>query len=261
MQSSVRPSTAAGWAVTVPVMVTLREVTYTADGRDLVGTLALPDGIGRRPGVLVAHEGPGLDDYVRGRAELLAGLGYVAFALDYHGGGKWLADREEMMARLGELSADPMRTRELANAGLSVLLDEPRTDPTRVAAVGYCFGGTMAFELARSGADIVAAVGFHAGLGTVRPEDARNIKGKILALIGADDPIVPPAQRAAFEEEMRAAEVDWVMHVYGGAEHSFTREGAEAIGLPGIRYHGPTDRRSWRAMLDLFDEMFGPVEG
>jgi dienelactone hydrolase len=241
-------------------MVTLREVRYTADGRDLVGTLALPDGDDRRPGVLVAHEGPGLDDYVRGRAERLAGLGYVAFALDYHGGGKWLADREEMMARIGELSANPMRTRALADAGLSILLDEPRTDPTRVAAIGYCFGGTMAFELARSGADLVAAVGFHAGLGTTRPEDAANIKGKILALIGADDPIVPPAQRAAFEEEMRAGGVDWVMHLYGGAEHSFTREGAESVGLPGIRYHEPTDRRSWRAMLDLFDEVFGPVE-
>jgi dienelactone hydrolase len=236
-------------------MVTTRDITYTADGRNLIGTLALPDGTGQRPGVLISHEGPGLDDFGRSRATRLAELGYVAFALDYHGEGRPLADREAMMARLGELSADPLRTRELGSAGLAVLLAEPRTDASRLVAIGYCFGGTLSFELARSGADLKAAVGFHAGLGTARPEDAANIRCKILALIGADDPIVDNAQRRPFEEEMRAGGVDWQLYVYGGAEHSFTRLGAEAVGIPGIRYHEPTDRRSWKAMLDLFDEV------
>ncbi len=236
-------------------MVTTRDISYETDGRTMIGTLALPDGTDQRPGVLVCHEGPGLDDHGRAMAVRLAELGYVAFALDYHGGGQPLADREQMMARIGEFYGDPLRVRAIGTAGLAVLRAEPRVDTGRLAAIGFCFGGTLAFELARGGADLKAAVGFHAGLGTARPEDASNITGAILALIGADDPIVDNAQRRAFEEEMTAARVDWQLNVYGGAEHSFTRPGAESIGMPGIRYHEPTDRRSWRAMLDLFDEV------
>jgi len=239
-------------------MVTTRDISYEADGRPMIGMLAVPDGDGQRPGVLVCHEGPGLDDHARGRAERLAGeLGYVAFALDYHGDGKPLGDREQMMARIGEFRADPLRARAVGLAGLNVLCAEPRTDRDKLAAIGYCFGGTLSLELARGGADLKAAVGFHAGLGTARPEDARNITGKVLALIGADDPIVPPEQRRAFEEEMTAGGVDWQLVVYGGAVHSFTNERAVNIDLPGIEYHEPTDRRSWQAMLDLFAEVFG----
>ena len=117
----------------------------------------------------------------------------------------------------------------------------------------------MCLELARSGADVKAVVGFHSGLGTARPEDASNISGKILVCIGADDPMIPEAQRAAFQDEMRAANVDWRLNLYGGAVHSFTNEGADAMGMAAIKYHKPTDERSWRAMLDLFDEVLGPV--
>jgi dienelactone hydrolase len=237
-------------------MVTTRDISYEADGRTMIGTLALPDGTDRRPGVLVAHEGPGLDDHTRSIAERVAAeLGYVAFALDYHGDGRWIPDREQMMTRIGELHADPFRTRAIAAAGLDLLRAEARTDRDRLAAIGYCFGGTLALELARSGADLKAVVGFHAGLRTARPEDARNIRGKVLALIGADDPMVDAAQRRAFEEEMNEGGVDWVLTVYGGAQHSFTRPRAETIDIPGVRYHEPTDRRSWLAMLDLFDEV------
>ena len=204
-------------------MVTTRDISYEADGRTMVGFLALPDGTDRRPGVLVSHEGPGLDDHARSRAVRLAEeLGYVAFALDYHGGGRPVEDRAQMMARIGELRADPPRARAIGTAGLDVLCAEARTDRDRLAAIGYCFGGTLSLELARGGADLKAVVGFHAGLSTVRPEDARNIVGKVLALIGADDPIVDNAERRAFEEEMRAGGVDWQLHVYGGAVHSFT---------------------------------------
>jgi dienelactone hydrolase len=239
-------------------MVTTRDITYEADGRTMIGMLAVPDGDGLRPGVLVCHEGPGLDDHAKGRAVRLAEeLGYVAFALDYHGDGKPLEDREQMMARIGEFRDDPARARAVGLAGLEVLCAEPRTDAAKLAAIGYCFGGTLSFELARGGADLKAAVGFHAGLGTARPEDARNITGKVLALIGADDPIVPNEQRRAFEEEMRAGGVDWQLVVYGGAVHSFTNPRAANIDLPGIAYHEPTDRRSWQAMLDLFAEVFG----
>jgi dienelactone hydrolase len=242
----------------VAPMATTRDISYEADGRTMVGTLVLPDGDGRRPGVLVSHEGPGLDDHARSRAVRLADeLGYVAFALDYHGGGQPLANREEMMTRIGEFHADPLRGRAIGTAGLDILVAEERTDPDRLAAIGYCFGGTLSFELARGGADLKAVVGFHAGLATARPQDAGNIRGTVLALIGADDPIVDNAQRRVFEEEMRAGGVDWELVVYGGAVHSFTNPRASQVDLPGIAFDERTDRRSWQAMLDLFAEVLG----
>jgi dienelactone hydrolase len=208
--------------------------------------------------VLVCHEGPGLDDHARARAERLAALGYAAFALDYHGGGKPLPG-DELMARLGPMMGDPLRTRAIAQAGLDVLLAEEKADPGRVAAIGYCFGGTMALELARSGADLRAVVGFHSGLATTRPEDARQIKASVLVCIGADDPIIPPEQRAAFETEMRNGGVDWQMNLYGGAVHSFTNPLAGNMGMKGVAYDARTDARSWRAMLDFFAEKLLPA--
>jgi dienelactone hydrolase len=238
-------------------MATTRDISYEADGRTMIGTLALPDGTDSRPGVLVCHEGPGLDDHARSRASRLADeLGYVAFALDYHGDGKPVADRAQMMGRIGELREDPLRARAIGTAGLDVLRAEPRTDPGRLAAIGYCFGGTLSLELARGGTDLKAVVGFHSGLATVRPEDARKITAKVLALIGADDPIVDNAQRRDFEEEMRAGGADWQLVVYGGAVHSFTNPHASQVDLPGIDYDERVDRRSWQAMCDLFAEVF-----
>jgi len=180
-------------------MVTATDVEYRVEDTAMVGRLALPDGSDKRPAVLIAHEGPGLDDYQRGRADQLAELGFVAFALDYHGGGRWFEDRDEMMARLGALGADPDRTRALGRAGLEVLLAEPRADRSNVAAIGYCFGGTVALELARGGADLKAVVGFHPGLSTVRPEDAERITGRVLVFVGSEDPFIPVDQRLAFE--------------------------------------------------------------
>lgn len=239
-------------------MVTATAVEYNVDDTTMVGRLALPDGSDERPAVLIAHEGPGLDDYQRGRADQLAELGFVAFALDYHGGGRWLEDRDEMMTRLGTLGADPERTRALARAGLDVLVSERRADRSKVAAIGYCFGGTVALELARGGADLKAVVGFHPGLSTVRPQDAEHITGKVLVFVGSEDPFIPVDQRLAFEAEMRAGGVDWEMIVFGGVEHSFTHPSAdpERTGLPGIKYDQDADERSWRAMLELFDEVF-----
>jgi dienelactone hydrolase len=222
----------------------------------MVGRLALPDGEGLLPAVLIAHEGGGLDDYQRSRASRLGGLGYVAFALDYHGGGKPLADRDEMMARNGELWKAPERIRALASAGLEVLLSEPRSDASKVAAIGYCFGGAVVLELARGGADVKAVVGFHPRLATIRPQDAANITAKVLVCLGTEDPLIAVEERLAFEEEMRAGGVDWRMNLYGGAEHSFTNPRAELADLPGLKYHQLSDERSWRAMLDLLDEVF-----
>ncbi|HEX3334410.1 MAG TPA: dienelactone hydrolase family protein [Acidimicrobiales bacterium] len=238
-------------------MTTTRDISYQADDGTMIGTLAVPDGTGQRPGVLVCHEGPGLDDHARAVAARLADqLGYVAFALDYHGGGTPIEDRAQMMERIQAFYADPLRARDVGMAGLEILLQEPRTDPQRVAAIGFCYGGTLALELARGEADLKAVVGFHSGLVTARPNDAVNIVGKVLVLIGADDPIVDNDQRRGFEEEMTGGGVDWQMVVYGGAVHSFTNPRAANVDLPGIDYHEPTDRRSWQAMLDLFAEVF-----
>jgi dienelactone hydrolase len=237
-------------------MVTIADIEYPADGLAMVGRLALPDGDGRRPAVLIAHEGPGLDDFQRSRAERFAELGYAVFALDYQGGGKQVADRDEMIARLGALWEDPERTRALAGAGLEVLLAEPRTDASRVAAVGYCFGGALVLELARGGADLKAVVGFHPRLATVRPHDAKHITGKVLVCVGTDDPLIPVDERLAFEDEMRTAGVDWRINLYGGAQHSFTHPWADTVDLPGLKYDRLSDERSWRAMVDLLDEVF-----
>jgi len=241
------------------VNVHTEDIEYEVDGVRMIGHLATDDTrSGKRPAVLVCHEGPGLDDHAKRRAEQLAELGYVAFALDYHGGGVPVP-LDQMMERLMPLMSDPERVRRLGKGGLDVLLAHPDADLARVAAIGYCFGGTMALELARGGADLKAVVGFHSGLQTTRPEDAQNIKGRVLVCIGTEDPLIPPDQRTAFEEEMRAAGVDWRMNLYGGAAHSFTNPRASEAGMPGIEYHGPTDARAWTAMRDLFDEALGPV--
>jgi dienelactone hydrolase len=239
------------------VAYTTRDVAYDVDGSTMIGRLALPEGDAMRPAILIAHEGNGLDHFQKSRPERFAELGYVAFALDYHGGGRPLEDRADINARLNRLNANPEVTRQIAVAGLDVLLAEPTADRSRIAAVGYCFGGTLVLELARTGADIKAVVGFHPGLTNARPEDSVNISGKVLMCVGADDPIIPVEQRLAFEIEMRAAGVDWRMNLYGGAKHSFTHPRATTfVGLPGLEYDQLTDERSWRAMLDLLDEVF-----
>ena len=233
----------------------ITDIEYVHDGVRLVGQLAVDETTsGPRPAVLIAHDAAGLSDHPKQTARRLAELGYVAFALDYHGDGQTLPPAE-IGERLGALAGDPDRVRSVARAGLEVLLASEFADPERVAAIGYCFGGTLSLELARSGAALGAVVGFHSGLATTRPEDASAITGRVLVCIGADDPIIPPEQRAAFEAEMRAAGVDWQMHLYGGAVHSFTNPLADGS-MPAIKYDQTADTRSWRSMLDLFAEAF-----
>jgi dienelactone hydrolase len=235
--------------------VQITDIEYVHDGVRLVGQLAVDETTpGTRPAVLIAHDAAGLGDHPKETARRLAELGYVAFALDYHGDGQTLPP-DQVGPRLGALAGDLDRVRSVARAGLEVLLASEYADADRVAAIGYCFGGTLSLELARSGAALGAVVGFHSGLATTRPEDASAVTGRVLVCIGADDPIIPPAQRAAFEEEMRAAGVDWQMHLYGGAVHSFTNPLADGS-MPAIKYDRAADIRSWRSMLDLFAEVF-----
>jgi dienelactone hydrolase len=236
------------------------DIEYHADGARLVGHLCVDDSkSGKRPGVLVAPEGGGLVDLTKSIARRLAEAGYAAFAMDYYGDGKQLADRNEVMPRINAFMAEPSTIRARAAEALRVLASQPETDSDRLAAIGYCFGGTTVLELARSGAEVKAVVGFHSGLGTTRPAEAGAVRAKILTCIGFHDPIIPAEQRLAFEKEMDAAGVDWRMNVYGGAGHSFTNPTVGDLGMPGFEYHKVTDRRSWAAMLDLFDEALGPV--
>jgi dienelactone hydrolase len=235
--------------------VQIADIEYFHDGVRLVGEMAVDDGrVGTRPGVLVSHDAGGLSEHAKRTARRLAELGYVAFALDYYGGGVRLPP-EEVGARYIELGNDPLRVRSIATAGLEVLVASEYTDSSKLAAIGYCFGGTVSLELARAGADLRAVVGFHSGLATSRPRDATNITAKVLVCIGAEDPIVPPDQRLAFEEEMRGGGVDWQLHLYGGVGHSFTNPDADGSN-PGMKYDQRSDERSWRAMIGLFDEVF-----
>jgi dienelactone hydrolase len=233
-------------------------LSYEADGLRMQSHLYVDSTRqGRRPGVLVFPEAFGLGDHAKSRAERLAALGYVTLACDLHGDGKVHDDLDTVMGLIGPLREYPQRTRARAKGGMEALLARPEIDQSRVAAIGYCFGGTMALELARGGSNIVGAVGFHSGLATAAPEDAKNIKGKVLVCIGADDPGIDAAQRAAFEEEMRRGGVDWQMNVYGGVVHSFTNPAADQLGRPEFaRYDARADARSWAEMGSFFDEIF-----
>lgn len=233
------------------------ELTYQADGLAMRSELYVGEGSGRRPGVLVFPEAFGLSDHARSRAERLAEMGYVALASDLHGDAKLIQDLPEVMGIIGPMMENPMSTRARAKGAFDALLARPEVDSNRVAAIGFCFGGTMSLELARAGEEIVAAVGFHSGLKTARPEDAKNIRGKVLVAIGADDPGIDLAQRTAFENEMREGKVDWQIHTYGGVVHSFTNKDADKLGRPDFaRYSAEADERSWASMRELFKEVF-----
>lgn len=234
-------------------------LTYQADGLTMRSQLFFEPGAAKRPGVLVFPEAFGLGEHAIGRARRLAGMGYVALACDLHGDGRVIDELEGAIGALKPLFADPSRTRARAQGGLEALTARAEADAGRVAAIGFCFGGTMALELARSGAPLAAAVGFHSGLGSEAPKsDARAIKGRVLVCIGADDPMIPAEQRAGFEKEMRDGGVDWQMHLYGKTVHSFTNQEAAARNMPdAIRYSPEADARSWAAMQQVFGEVFG----
>jgi dienelactone hydrolase len=236
--------------------IVTKSVEYNEGDTTLEGFVAYDNSVkNSRPGVLIVHQWKGLGDYEKMRAEMLAKMGYVAFACDIYGKGVRPASMQEAGAQAGKYKSDRALLRKRVKAGLEALLKQQGVDSKRVAAIGYCFGGTTALELARSGADINGVVSFHGGLGTPTPEDAKNIKCKVLACHGADDPNVPPAEVAGFEKEMRDAKVDWQLIAYGNAVHSFTDKSAGNDNSKGAAYNEKADRRSWEAMKDLFAEI------
>lgn len=234
-----------------------KTVEYRQGDTVLEGYVAYDDAVtGQRPGVLVVHEWTGLGKYARNRAAQLADLGYVAFAADIYGKGVRPSSREEAGREAGKYLSDRKLLRKRVVAGLEELLKQSQVDPTRIAAIGYCFGGTTVLELARSGAKLNGVVSFHGGLSSENPSDGKNIKARILVLHGADDPRVPQQQVVAFHEEMRNGGVDWHMVSYGGAVHSFTNPDAGNDPSKGNAYNEKADRRSWVAMKSFFAEIF-----
>ncbi|MFD9592586.1 dienelactone hydrolase family protein [Kitasatospora sp. NPDC059973] len=240
-------------------MVTTRTVTYPADGLTMAGHLALPAGVDRRPAVLIGPEGPGLNDFQRRRADALAELGYVALAFDFHGGGHWFTDPQEMLARVMPLLADPGRMRGIGHAALDVLRAEPRTDPDRIAAIGYGTGGAIALELGRDGVDL-RAIGTVNALTTGRPGEAARIRCPVWAGVGSEDPIMAAGQRDAFAAEMQAAGVDWRLVVYGGALHAFHHPPVDQSVVPGVGHHPRHARRAWRDIVGLLAECLPVTE-
>jgi len=233
----------------------LESVMYEADGRSFTGFLADGSGGRRVPGILVIHEGGGLTGHTKRRAERLAELGYVAFAMDLFGEPVVDLDRAREITRYLRDNVGALRVR--CRAALAVLAAHEGVDRARLAAIGYCIGGAAAIELARDGADLASIVGFHAGFIDSPPaEDDARIRCKLLLCHGADDPIVTAEQRTAFLARMSAAGVDWQLHLYGGAGHSFTNPEIDAWRIPGFAYNEAADRRAWSAMLGLFGEIF-----
>jgi dienelactone hydrolase len=236
--------------------VDARAVEYRDGDTVLEGFLATPTADEKRPGVLIVHQWKGLGEFERKKAKDLAALGYVALAVDIYGKGARPKTPQEASAQSGRYKGDRALYRRRLLAGLKRLREEKRVDRRRIGAIGFCFGGTGVLELARSGAEVAGVVSFHGGLDSPTPADAKQIKGKVLVLHGANDPLVPDTQLLAFMKEMRDAKVDWQLVAYGGAVHAFTDPGADEYNSPAVGYHPKADRRSWLAMRNFFEEAF-----
>jgi dienelactone hydrolase len=235
-----------------------RPVEYKLDTVSLQGILVSEGGGKNKPGVVLFTDWMGVGDHAQSQAEKVARMGYVVFVADIYGKGKNPKDTKEAGATAGIYKADRNLMRQRAAAGLAQLKASAGVDTTRLGAMGFCFGGTVALELARSGADLDATVSFHGNLDTPDPSLAKNIKGSVLVLHGADDPYVPADQVKAFQEEMRAAKVDWYMTAFGGAVHSFTKPAAGNDPSKGSAYHPKADARSFEELKDFLADSFAP---
>jgi dienelactone hydrolase len=210
-----------------------------------------------RPGVLVVPEGGGINDHPKSRARRLAELGYVALACDMYGNAEYTTDAKRRTELIQSLRSDPKKLRARALAGLEALSEARFVDRSRMAAIGYCFGGLTVLELARSGANLRGVVSFHGILETKDPAEKGAVRAKVLACHGVEDPFVSPEQVAAFVAEMRAAGVDWQLVTYANAGHGFTRPDSGSMGIQGVFYEARADVRSWAMMKSFLEEVFG----
>ena len=249
---------AVGLASQASGAVKTESIDYQVGDVKCKGVLAYDDQqTGKRPGILVAPNGGALLHTPVIAPSSLPSLDMSRLQLDPYGDGKTTDEPKQAGAWAGGLKKDLKTLRARATAAMDVLKKQPQVDPDKIAAIGYCFGGTTVLELARTGAPLLGVVSFHGGLGTPNPSDASNIKGKVLICHGGDDTFESPEEIATFQRSMRDAKVDWQMNVYGGAVHAFTNPDADKHHIPGIAYNAEADRRSWSAMKSFFGEIFG----
>ena len=233
-------------------------VTYEHDGVTLEGFHVYDDAVtGKRPAVMVVHQWTGLSDHEKRSSRMLAEAGYNVLAADIYGKGV-RPQGADAAKEAGKYKGDRALFRGWLTAGLDFLKADERTEPAKMAAIGYCFGGTAVLELARAGAAIAGVVSFHGGLDTQQgmTAEAGKIPAKVLALHGAVDPYVPADQVTAFQKEMTDAKADWQMISYGGAVHAFTQKEAGDDPSKGAAYQEVADKRSWAAMQTFFAELF-----
>lgn len=248
------------FAVTAQAAVKTEEVTYQGGGVQMKGLIAWDSSIkGKRPAVLVVHEWWGHNDYARSRAKQLAEMGYVAMAVDMYGDGKQAAHPDNAMAFMTEATKDPVQTAERFNAAYALLAQRKQTDATRIAAIGYCFGGAVVLNMARLGTDLKGVASFHGALGAWKPAVPGAIKAKVLVLNGADDGMVPAEVVAAFEQEMKTAGADFRVINYPGAQHSFTNPAATDLGIKfnmPVAYNEAADKASWAELDGFLKQVF-----
>jgi len=237
------------------------EVDYrAADGTVLKGYLAADASLAdRRPGVLVVHEWWGHNSYARKRAEMLAGLGYVALAVDMYGAGQQAAHPEDAGKFAAAVRKNLPLMQERFRAALELLRKQPGIDPGQVAAIGYCFGGSVVLEMARAGVDLKGVASFHGSLGGGGTAEPGRVRARVLVLNGAADTFITAEQIDSFKKEMALAGVDYTFVDYPGALHSFTNpdadEYAKKFNMP-IGYHAEADRESWAELQRFLTEIF-----
>lgn len=247
-------------ALLLPAMsqaaVKTEEIEYRLGDSVFSGYFAYDDALaGKRPAVMVVHEWWGHGPYAQRRARELAALGYLAFANDMYGKGVYAKTHEEAGKLAGAVRGDRQRMRALAGAGLEAMKKHKKADTEKLAAIGYCFGGTTVLELARAGTDIRGVASFHGSLETPSPDLTKDVKAKVLVLHGAEDLRVG-AGLSGFQDEMRRAKADWQLISYGGAVHSFTVKEAGDDPSKGAAYNEAADKRSWLALKTFLSEIF-----
>lgn len=236
--------------------VQIEPVEYQDGDAKLTGYLMYDDAItGKRPGVIVAHEWWGLNDYVKSRAEKLAELGYVAFALDMYGDQRVTEHAQEAGGWMKQITENVDQWQARALAGLDVLKQHERVDPERLAAVGYCFGGATVMQMAYAGADLDGVVSFHGSLPPATEEQQKQIRSSVLVAHGSADSFVPPERVQAFQQALDAAGADWRMITYGGVRHGFTNPSAGDYGIENLAYDAQADEDSWAEMKSFLSSV------
>lgn len=234
--------------------LTTKNVPYQIDNENFEGYLAFNGTADKKPGLLVVHNWMGITAETKSKVDALAKLGYVVFAVDVYGKDIRPKDAQAAGTEAGKYKQNRVLLRERLKAGLEQLKKIKGIDQQKLAAIGYCFGGTAVLELARGGAPLKAVVSFHGGLDSPEPAIGKNITAKVLALHGADDPFEPAADLTAFENEMRTNKIDWQLIKYGNTVHSFTEKAAGSDNSKGAAYNADSDRRSWAAMKAFLTE-------